>query len=154
MKLSKHFSLWEFTASQTATRLGIDNTPTDEHLDNLIQLCQFVLEPIREQFGPVHVSSGYRSPQLNVAVGGSTTSQHCNGQAADIEIPGLDNCDLANWIANNLDFDQLILEFHNHQKGPNDGWVHVSYTSRGMRKSVLTAIKQNGKTKYLNGLVS
>ncbi len=154
MWLSTNFHLSEFTTSQTASRMGISNEPSAEHLQNLQALVDKVLEPIRAALGKVSVSSGYRSPALNTAVKGSKTSQHCNGMAADIEIFGLDNCELAHWIVNNLDFDQVILEFHNHTVGPNDGWVHVSYNTAGNRKQVLTAKRLgNGQTKYVEGLV-
>ncbi len=152
MQLTRNFYLSEFTNSQTARRLGLSNNPSPEHVENITALCVNVLEPIRSAWGrPVVISSGYRSPQVNAAVGGSRTSQHCNGQAADIEIFGIDNCDLCRWIDENLDYDQLILEFHNHSEGPNSGWVHVSYNFRGNRKSRLTATLENGKARYIPG---
>ena len=155
MWLSQHFHLSEFTNSNEAKRKGITNIPSNEAIDNLVELCENVLEPIRSNFAtPVRVSSGYRSPELNVAVGGSKTSQHTSGMAADIEIMGLDNCVLAEWISNNIEFDQLILEFHDHEEGPNDGWVHVSFNGRENRRQVLTAKNIDGKTVYLNGLVA
>lgn len=156
MWLSQNYHLSEFTRSQTASRQGIDNSPSQEHLDNLIMLVTYVLEPICEAWQQkAEVSSGYRSPALNRAVGGAKTSQHCNGMAADVEIPGVDNCDLARWIAENLEFDQLILEFHRHSAGPNDGWVHVSFNAAGNRREVLTAQRNAaGKTVYLQGLVT
>lgn len=156
MWLSQHFHLSEFIRSQTAARRGINNYPSAQHIDNLKDLCENVLEPIRISWGsPVHISSGYRSPMLNAAVRGSKTSQHCNGMAADIEIAGVDNCDLARWITDNIEFDQLILEFHNHANGPNDGWVHISFSSNGNRREILTAQRMpNGRTKYLAGLVA
>ena len=154
MSLSQNFHVSEFVKSNDAVRLGIDNTPTPQIVSNLTALCENVLEPIRSNFGqPVRVSSGYRSPTLNAAVGGASSSQHVLGMAADIEIYDIDNCELAQWIANNLTFDQLILEFHNHSAGANDGWVHVSYNTAGNRNQILTAKKVNGKTAYLNGLV-
>lgn len=155
MWLSPHFHLSEFTTSQTASRMGISNQPSEEHLHNLAVLANEVLERIREAFqAEVVISSGYRSPALNAAVKGSKTSQHCSGQAADIEIPGLDNCELALFIVENLDFDQVILEFHNHEVGPNDGWVHVSFNADGNRRQVLTAKRlANGRTKYFEGLI-
>lgn len=155
MWLTQHFHLSEFTKSQTASRMGISNQPSPHHLDNLSALALNVLETIRTGLGgPVVISSGYRSPALNTAVRGSKTSQHCNGEAADIEIPGIDNCELARWIIDNCEFDQLILEFHNHAIGPNDGWVHVSYSKQHNRREVLTAKRLgNGQTRYFNGLV-
>ena len=153
MKLSANFSVSELTRSQTATRKGIDNSPNDEQLANLRALCENVLQPIRDHFGkPVRISSGLRVPELNTAIGGSTTSDHCKGMAADIEIPGVDNKELAEWIGANLEFRQLILEFYTGI--PDSGWVHVSYNPSDNKKQVLTATKQNGKTVYLNGLVA
>jgi len=154
MWLSPHFHLSEFIKSNEATRRGIDNTPSSEVISSLSDLCNFVLEPIRINYGQaVRISSGYRCPALNAAVGGSKNSQHTLGKAADIEIIDLDNCDLALWIANNLEFDQLILEFHNHSRGPNDGWVHVSYNNGNNKNQVLTAKTINSKTMYLDGLI-
>lgn len=151
MWLSENFHLSEFTSSQEAVRKGIRNIPTEEHIRNLEDLCVNVLEPVRFEFGPVRISSGFRSPALNKAIKGSPTSQHVYGLAADIEIPDVDNCDLAAWIADNLIFDQLILEFHIHEDGPNSGWVHVSYCADN-REEILTANKVNGKTVYSRGL--
>ena len=153
MKLSEHFRLSEFTKSQTATRNDIDNTPTDKEVKALKALCENVLERIRAQFGAVKVSSGYRSKQLNTAIGGSATSQHTKGEAADIEVPKISNQVLAEWIAGNCDFDQLILEFHEPSKGPDSGWVHVSWVNPTKnRKQVLKASRVNGKTVYTTGL--
>lgn len=152
MNLSANFTLKELTKSDTATRLGIDNTPNDEALENLKLLCEKVLQPVREHFGKsVTVNSGYRSPESNAAVGGSKTSDHCKGQAADIEIDGLPNPELAQWIMDNLDYTQLILEFYT-QGQPNSGWVHVSYDPDNLKKQELTAVKVAGKTQYLQGL--
>ena len=154
MNLSANFSLKELTKSDTATRLGIDNTPDAETIDNLKMLCEKVLQPVREHFGKsVTVNSGYRSPELNSspAVGGSKTSDHCKGMAADIEIAGVPNAELAQWIMNNLDYTQLILEFYT-QGIPDSGWVHVSYDPKNLKKQELTAVKVAGKTQYLQGL--
>jgi hypothetical protein len=152
MNLSANFSLKELTKSDTATRLGIDNTPNQETIDNLKMLCEKVLQPVREHFGKsVTVNSGYRSPESNAAVGGSKTSDHCKGQAADIEIAGVPNAELAQWIMNNLDYTQLILEFYT-QGIPDSGWVHVSYDPKNLKKQELTAVKVAGKTQYLQGL--
>ena len=152
MNLSANFTLKELTKSDTATRLGIDNTPNDEALENLKLLCEKVLQPVRDHFGKsVTVNSGYRSPESNAAVGGSKTSDHCKGQAADIEIDGLPNPELAQWIMDNLDYTQLILEFYT-QGQPNSGWVHVSYDPDNLKKQELTAVKVAGKTQYLQGL--
>jgi hypothetical protein len=152
MNLSANFSLKELTKSDTATRLGIDNTPDEEALDNLKTLCDKVLQPVREHFGKsVNVNSAYRSPESNAAVGGSKTSDHCKGMAADIEIAGVANADLAQWIMDNLDYTQLILEFYT-QGIPDSGWVHVSYDPNNLKKQELTAVKVAGKTQYLQGL--
>ena len=113
MNLSANFTLKELTKSDTATRLGLDNTPDDEALENLKTLCEKVLQPVREHFDKsVSVNSAYRSPESNAAVGGSKTSDHCKGMAADIEIVGVANADLAQWIMDNLEYTQLILEFY------------------------------------------
>ena len=152
MNLSANFTLKELTKSDTATRLGIDNTPNDEALENLKLLCEKVLQPVREHFGKsVTVNSGYRSPESNAAVGGSKTSDHCKGQACDLEIDGIPNPELAQWIMDNLDYTQLILEFYT-QGQPNSGWVHVSYDPDNLKKQELTAVKVAGKTQYLQGL--
>ena len=152
MQLSKNFTLAELTKSDTAKSRGIDNNPSDEgHLANLKQLAEKVLQPIRDHFGPTTINSGYRSPVLNEAVRGSRTSQHCHGQAADVEVRGVANYDLAKWIEDNLDYDQLILEFYTPGI-PDSGWVHVSYTGKDHRKQSLTATKVNGKTQYSVGL--
>jgi len=152
MKLSQNFSLDEFLISQTASRKGIDNTPTTEVIENLKQLAINVLQPLRDKLGPVVITSGYRSPKLNKAVGGAATSQHLTGCAADINIPTMGNDELAIYIRDKLDFDQVILEFYQLGK-PNSGWVHVSYVTRGNKKECLTAVKQNNKTVYLKGIV-
>jgi len=148
MKLSENFSLVELTKSQTATRKGIDNTPSTEHQENLKSLCEMVLQPVRDHFSRVvSVSSGYRSEELCLAIGSKTTSQHAKGQAADFEIYGISNKELADYIHQNLDYDQLILEYWK-EEDPNSGWVHCSYKSEGNRKQYLKAYKENGSTKY------
>ena len=148
MSLTKNFSLLELTKSQTAERKGINNTPSAEHQDNLKSLCTHVLQPIRDHFSKVvTISSGYRSPELGLAIGSKTTSQHAKGQAADFEIFGMSNQELAIWIHENLEYDQLILEYWK-EEDPNSGWVHCSYTSEGNRKQYLKAYKENGSTKY------
>ena len=152
MRLSKNFTLQEFTKSQTALRMGIDNTPEGEHLEAAKALFENVVQPVRENFGPTVINSGYRGPALNEAVGGSSKSQHCKGEAVDIECPGTGNYDVAKWIEDNLDFDQLILEFYTPGI-PDSGWVHVSYKSEGNRKQSLTAMKEDGKTVYKPGLI-
>ena len=155
MQLSEHFNLKEFTKSETAIRKRIDNTPNLEHANNLKMVCENILEPVRKHFGkPVRINSGYRGPALNKAVGGSAKSQHCNGEAVDFEIDGLPNPDLAKWVAQNCDFDQIILEFYDPKEGPNSGWVHASYSKGKNRKQKLTAVTVNGKTVYKPGFVS
>jgi len=154
MQLSEHFNLKEFTKSETATRKRIDNTPNAQHAQNLKNVCEKILEPVRRHFGkPVRINSGYRGPALNAAVGGSSKSQHCNGEAVDFEIDGLPNPDLAKWVAENCDFDQIILEFYDPKEGPNSGWVHASYSAGKNRKQKLTAVTVNGKTVYKPGFV-
>ena len=149
MKLTENFSLNELTKSQTAERKGIDNTPSAEHQDNLKSLCEMILQPIRDHFGQVvSVSSGYRSPELCVAIGSSTKSQHASGCASDFEIFGISNKELADYIDQNLDYDQLILEYWKGEDEPNSGWVHCSYTNGNNRKQYLRAYKENGSTKY------
>ena len=148
MKLTENFSLNELTKSQTAERKGIDNTPSAEHQENLKSLCEMILQPIRDHFGQVvSVSSGYRSPELCVAIGSSTNSQHAKGQASDFEIFGVSNKELADYIDQNLDYDQLILEYWK-ESDPNSGWVHCSFNTQGNRKQYLRAYKENGSTKY------
>jgi zinc D-Ala-D-Ala carboxypeptidase len=151
--LSKNFTLTEFTKSQTALRLGIDNTPSEEHLAAAKLLFENVVQPVRDHFGPTVINSGYRGPALNEAIGGASASQHCRGEAVDIECPGIPNHEVAEWIQNNLEYDQLILEFYT-QGIPDSGWVHVSYVPEGNRKQSLTAVKQDGKTVYLQGLIA
>lgn len=154
MYLSPHFTLREFLKSQAAARRGIDNIPTELAVANMRELCQFVLEPIRAKFGTVVISSGFRSPRLNKAIGGAPTSQHMTGEAADIEVPGVPNDVIARWIVAKLDFDQVIREF-SVPGDPMSGWVHVSYRNRAMnRHSILTARRVDGRTVYIPGIVT
>ena len=154
MKLTANFSLEELTKSDTGLRLGLDNTPDDTQLANLVALCECVLQPVRDHFGKgVKVNSGLRTLAVNRAIGSKDTSDHTKGMAADIEIPGVANAELAQWIVNNLEFRQVILEFYTPGI-PDSGWVHVSYNPADNKKQVLTATKQGGKTVYLNGLVA
>ena len=148
MSLTKNFSLIELTSSQTATRKDIDNTPSAEHQDNLKSLCTHVLQPIRDHFNcVVSISSGYRSPELCTAIGSKTTSQHAKGEAADFEIFGVSNKELADYINEELEYDQLILEYWK-EEDPNSGWVHCSYSKNNNRKQYLKAFKLDGATKY------
>jgi len=138
MQLSKHFTLEEFEKSQTATRKGITNKAGAGEIKNLGDLCYEVLEPVRAKFDkPVTITSGYRSPELSEAIGSKATSQHCLGEAADFEIAGISNLQVALWIQNNCNFDQLILEFWKEGE-PNSGWIHCSYKEGSNRKQVLT----------------
>ena len=127
MQLSKHFKLIEFEKSMTATRLGIKNKAGSGEIKNLTDLCYGVLEPTRAKFDKsIIISSGYRSEELCEAIGSKKTSQHTKGQAVDFEIAGVSNLEVALWISNNCDFDQLILEYWNDEE-PNAGWIHVSF---------------------------
>ena len=148
MKLSTNFSVAEL--SKTNVR-QFDNTPSMQVIDNLQQLVDNVLQPLRDKFGPVTVTSGYRSPEVNKAIGGSGTSDHCKGFAADIEIGGKDNKELAQYIRDNMEFTQLILEFY-IPGVPDSGWVHVSFDKGNLKKQCLTASKAGGKTVYSNGI--
>ena len=150
MKLSKNFSLHELCKSDTGTRHGIDNSPTAQVIDCLQDLVDNVLQPLRDKFGPIVVTSGYRSPELNKKIGGSTTSHHCYGYAADFEVLGMDNRELAIYIRDTLKFTQLILEFYDGR--PDSGWVHCAYNENDLKGQVLTASKVNGKTQYTNGI--
>jgi glycerol-3-phosphate responsive antiterminator len=144
MRLTAHFTLAEFTRSESAKRHGVSNQPTPEHIQNIKILCERVLEPIRMKFGPLILSSGYRSKVLNHYIGGSLKSQHCEGKAADIDMDGVDgvtNKEIFEYIKNELEFDQLINEF-------NYSWIHVSYNLGKNRKQVLDALKVNNKTVY------
>ena len=151
MNLSKNLPLKEVTKSNTATINGIDNSPSGEHLLNLYYLAKNVFQPLRDHFDtPIGVSSGYRSKELNKLIGGSKTSQHCNGEAIDLDadIYGkLSNADIFNYIKDNLEFDQLIWEFGNETK---PDWVHVSIKEKGVnRKQILRAIRVNKKQTYV-----
>ena len=149
MKLSENFSLNELCKSDTAIRLDINNVADDKDVINCLEnVATNILQPLRDHYGIAYApNSGFRSQDLNKAIGSSNKSQHCKGQAVDIEIPTIDNSDLALYIENNLDYDQLILEFYK-QGDPKSGWVHVSFKSEGNRKQSLT---YDGK-KYTNGL--
>jgi len=164
MKLSANFELAELIKSQVAERKGIPNNPSPDQIDNLKSLCINVLQPIRSEFDkPVIISSGFRSAELCIAIGSKPTSQHAEGKAADLEIPGVDNMELAMWIKNNLNFDnmelamwiknnlnfdQLILEFYKDGE-PNSGWIHVSWNGDDNRNQTLRAMRNdNDKVVY------
>ncbi len=152
MNLSQHFTLVEMTASATARSIGDPNQPGPSEISNLRILCERVLEPVRAHFGlPVRINSGYRSPRTNRAVGSSNTSQHRVGEAADFEIQGIGNADVAIWVRDNLAFDQLILE--NYKRGvAGSGWVHVSYRDGRLRQKSLTMTMASHGAVYSNGI--
>ena len=152
-QISKNFTLKELTYSDTAKKLGLDNNPNEEEYNNMCYLVNNLLQPLREQLcKPIIINSCYRGKQLNEAVNGSKTSQHCKGQAADIEIKGMSNYDLACHIRDNYEFDQLILEYANNLvNDKNSGWVHVSLKENENRKQCLTI--KSGKSGYLPGLI-
>lgn len=146
--ITPHFSLEELTASETAERMGLDNSPGEAEVRNLFNLCVNILEPIRENYGvPFSPSSCFRSKALNEVCGGARSSQHVDGCAADIEVLGVDNLELARWIKGNLEYDQLILEHHT-LGDPSSGWVHVSYRFDFNR---MQSLRFDG-TSYLKGL--
>jgi hypothetical protein len=145
-RLSPHFTLGELTKTQ----IRADNTPPPEVIERLILLCHAVLERVRDEFGPVIVNSGYRSPEVNRAVGGSRTSDHMTGEAADFEVRGVSNYELACWVREHLKYNQLILEMYVPGGDPNAGWVHCSYKENGNKNEVLTFDGRN----YLPGLIA
>lgn len=153
MKLSQHLDLSEVTRSESAKRNGISNMPIALHIENFKLLAEKVFEPVRLHFGcPIHISSGYRSVELNKCIGGSLTSQHCTGEAIDIDMDnstsGVTNKMVFDYIKDNLVWDQMIWEFGDSN---NPDWVHVSYESTGkQRKQLLRAVRVNGKTTYQN----
>ena len=151
MKLSKNFSLRELIRSQTAIRRDIKNAPNQEQLVNLAVLTSTVLQPCRNKFGSISINSGLRVLELNRAIGSGDKSQHVLGQAADFEANSVSNAELAEWIKENLVFDQLILEYPGSD--PRDGWVHCSFNKLDNRGNVLTAVKEMGKTTYKKGLI-
>jgi zinc D-Ala-D-Ala carboxypeptidase len=152
MQLSEHLSLAEVTKSDTAKRRGISNMPTEAHLANFKLLAENIFEPIRKHFAkPIFISSGYRSAELNKAIGGAASSQHCSGEAIDIDMDGrpggVTNKMVFDFIKDNLNFDQLIWEFGTDA---NPDWVHVSYESTGkQRKQILKAVRKGGATSYV-----
>ena len=151
-QLTKNFSLAEMTKSETALRLGLENELDADQLNNLLLLCGNVLQPVRDHFGKgVKVNSALRTLPVNRAIGSSDSSHHVKGMAADIEIPGVANAKLAEYIRDNLPLTQLILEFYTPGV-PDSGWVHVSYDPQNLKKQVMTAVKKDGKTVYLPGL--
>ena len=147
MNLSRNFTLSELIKSDTAIRKGINNNPNAEQIEKLKLLCENILQPVRDHFGRVKVTSGFRSVELCTAIGSSANSQHAKAEAADFECPGVDNAELADWIHKNLPYDQLILEFYTPGE-PNSGWIHCSWINGTPRASRLWAYRSEGKTKY------
>tara|TARA_Y100000389_G_scaffold141577_1_gene139493 strand:- start:4122 stop:4574 length:453 start_codon:yes stop_codon:yes gene_type:complete len=146
--ISKHISLKEATKSNTAQRLGIENFPNNDTLIQMQALAENIFEPLREHVGgPIYITSFYRSPELNKAIGGSSKSQHCLGQAIDVDdvLGRATNKEMFEYIKDNLDFDQLIWEFGDDN---NPNWVHVSYNAAGNRGNILQAVKKDGRTIY------
>ena len=144
MKLSKNFSLNEFISSETALRRGIDNTPSAEVLANLKALCENIMQPLRDWYGkPINITSGYRSPALNRAIKGAANSDHMKGQAVDFTLPKEDYPKVFEWLRNNVNYTQIIDEF-------GFSWIHISYDAKNLKKQALKAVKQNGKTLYIN----
>ena len=149
-KISKHVSYREGVYSITALRLGLNNDPSDAHLQNMKLLSEKIFEPLRMYVnGPIKINSFYRGPELNKAIGGSAKSQHCHGQAMDIDdtYGHMSNATMYKWIKENLDYDQMIWEFGDDN---NPAWVHVSYVDPGSnRNRCLKAYREDGKTKYM-----
>ena len=147
MNLSRNFTLQELIKSDTAVRLDINNNPNSGQIEKLKDLCENILQPVRDHFGRVKVTSGYRSPELCAAIGSSVNSQHAKAEAADFEVLGVDNAEVADWINMNCTTDQLILEFYTPGE-PNSGWIHASYVEFNPRAQYMRAYKENKKTKY------
>ena len=147
MNLSRNFTLQELTKSDTAIRKGIDNNPNADQVEKLKLLCERVLQPVRDHFGRVKVTSGFRSPELCAAIGSSINSQHAKAEACDFEVVGVDNAEVADWIYKNIQTDQLILEFYTPGE-PNSGWIHASYIEFNPRAQYLRAYREDKKVKY------
>jgi len=147
MNLSRNFTLQELIKSNTAIRKGIDNNPNADQVEKLKLLCERVLQPVRDHFGRVKVTSGYRSPELCVAIGSSINSQHAKAEAVDFECIGVDNAEVADWVHLNLETDQLILEYYTPGE-PNSGWIHASFVEFNPRRQYMRAYREDKKTKY------
>ena len=147
MELSRNFTLQELIKSDTAIRLDINNNPNSGQIEKLKALCENILQPVRDHFGRVKVTSGFRSEQLCLKIGSSVNSQHAKAEAADFECMGTDNAELADWIYMNLEFDQLILEFYTPGE-PNSGWIHASYIPYQPRRQFMHAYREDKKVKY------
>ena len=147
MNLSRNFSLQELIKSDTAVRKGINNNPNAGQIEKLKALCENILQPVRDHFGRVKITSGFRSEDLCLAIGSSRNSQHAKAEAADFECVGVDNAEVADWIKMNLETDQLILEFYTPGE-PNSGWIHASYIPYQPRRQFLHAYREDKKVKY------
>ena len=150
MNLSRNFTLQELIKSDTAIRKGIDNNPNSDQVEKLKALCENVLQPVRDHFGRVKVTSGFRSPELCVAIGSSINSQHSKAEACDFEVLGVDNAEVADWVRMNCETDQLILEYYTPGE-PNSGWIHASWVPFQPRAQYMRAYRDQDtkKTKYL-----
>ena len=147
MQLTRNFSLSELIKSDTAIRLGISNNPNQDQIEKLKLLCENILQPVRDHFGRVTVTSCFRTAELCLKIGSSINSQHCKAEAVDFEVIGVANAEVSDWIHKTLDYDQLILEYWTPEE-KNSGWVHCSYVQENPRKQYFRAFKQDGKTKY------
>jgi len=147
MNLTRNFTLQELIKSDTAIRKGIDNNPNADQVEKLKRLCENILQPVRDHFGRVKITSGYRSPDLCVAIGSSVNSQHAKAEAADFEVIGVDNAEVADWVYTNCRPDQLILEFYTPGE-PNSGWIHASWVEFNPRVQYLRAYREDKKVQY------
>ena len=148
MNLTRNFTLQEMIKSDTAIRKGIDNNPNADQVEKLKKLCENVLQPVRDHFGRVKVTSGFRSPELCVAIGSSVNSQHAKAEACDFEVLGVDNAEVADWVYKNCQTDQLILEFYTPGE-PQSGWIHASWVEFQPRAQYLRAYRdENKKVQY------
>ena len=147
MNLTRNFTLSELIKSDTAIRKGVNNNPNAEQIEKLKALCENILQPVRDHFGRVKITSGFRSVELCEAIGSSARSQHAKAEAADFEVVGVDNAEVADWVKMNCETDQLILEFYTPGE-PNSGWIHASYVEFNPRAQYMRAYKEGGKTKY------
>ena len=147
MNLSRNFTLQELIKSDTAIRLGIDNNPNSDQIEKLKELCENVLQPVRDHFGRVKVTSGFRTIELCRAIGSSEKSQHAKAEAVDFECIGVDNAEVADWVYMNCETDQVLLEFYTPGE-PNSGWIHASYIPYQPRRQFMHVYKLEGKTKY------
>ena len=147
MNRSQNFTLQELIKSDTAIRKGIDNNPNSDQVEKLKALCENVLQPVRDHFGRVKVTSGYRSEELCEAIGSSKKSQHAKAEAVDFECVGVDNAEVADWVHINCETDQLILEFYTPGE-PNSGWIHASYIPYQPRRQFMHAYREEKRVKY------